>query len=76
MRMSMTSALLALWHAALRHPRPFGSDEKFLYVVDRQAVLHVLDVATDGTVSENRRPPFNLGLPAGTVPLGLAVLTK
>jgi Lactonase, 7-bladed beta-propeller len=49
--------------------------EEFLYVLDRKRVLHVLDVAADGTVSENRAP-FSLGLPAGTVPLGLAVLRK
>jgi len=49
--------------------------EKFLYVVDRQGVLHVLDVATDGTLSESHEP-FNLGLPLDTVPLGLAVVSK
>jgi len=48
---------------------------QFLYVLDRLAVLHVLNVAADGTVSENL-PPLNLGLPSGTVPLGLAVLMK
>jgi hypothetical protein len=50
--------------------------EKFLYVLDRQGVLHVLDVASDGTVGENHTP-FNLNLPDNTVPpLGLAVLLK
>jgi len=34
-----------------------------------------VDVATDGTVSETREP-FNLGLPIGTVPLGVAVVSK
>jgi 6-phosphogluconolactonase (cycloisomerase 2 family) len=47
----------------------------FLYVLDRLAVLHVLNVNTDGTVTENLTP-YNLGLPTGTVPLGLAVLIK
>jgi hypothetical protein len=47
----------------------------FLYVLDRLGVLHVLNVASDGTVMENLTP-FNLGLPSGTVPLGLAVLMK
>jgi 6-phosphogluconolactonase (cycloisomerase 2 family) len=51
---------------------PTGS---FLYVLDRVGVLHVLDVAADGTASENRAP-YNLSLPAGTVPLGVAVLRK
>jgi DNA-binding beta-propeller fold protein YncE len=49
--------------------------EKFLYVLDRQGVLHILDVATDGTLAESREP-FNLGLPAGTVPLGVRVVAK
>lgn len=50
--------------------------EKFLYVLDRQGVLHVLDVASDGTVAENHSP-FNLQLPDNTVPpLGLAVVLK
>lgn len=50
--------------------------EKFLYVLDRQGVLHVLDVASDGTVAENHTP-FNLQLPDNTVPpLGLAVVMK
>jgi 6-phosphogluconolactonase (cycloisomerase 2 family) len=50
--------------------------EKFLYVLDRQGTVHVLDVATDGTISEPR-PAYNLGLPDNTVPpLGLAVALK
>jgi Lactonase, 7-bladed beta-propeller len=48
---------------------------QFLYVLDRLGVLHVLDVASDGTVTENHTP-YNLGLPAGTVPLGVQVLMK
>lgn len=48
---------------------------KFLYVLDRLGVLHVFDIAADGTVAENHTP-FNLGLPAGTVPLGVSVLLK
>ena len=50
--------------------------EKFLYVLDRQGTVHVLDVAADGTISENR-PAYNLGLPDNRVPpLGLAVALK
>jgi 6-phosphogluconolactonase (cycloisomerase 2 family) len=50
--------------------------EKFLYVLDRHGVLHVLDVAADGTVAENH-VAYNLGLPDNTVPpLGIAVLMK
>ena len=48
---------------------------KFLYVLDRVGVLHIFDIAADGTVAENHTP-FNLGLPAGTVPLGVSVLMK
>lgn len=48
---------------------------KFLYVLDRLGVLHVFDIAADGTVAENHTP-FNLGLPSGTVPLGVSVLMK
>ncbi|MBZ5703867.1 MAG: lactonase family protein [Acidobacteriia bacterium] len=48
---------------------------KFLYVLDRNGFLHVFDVAADGTVTENHAP-FNLGLPASTVPLDVAVLMK
>ena len=48
---------------------------KFLYVLDRLGLLHVLNVNSDGTVTENLAP-FSLGLPTGTVPLGLAVLSK
>jgi 6-phosphogluconolactonase (cycloisomerase 2 family) len=53
----------------------FDVTEKFLYVLDRNGVLHVLNVASDGTLTETITP-YNLGLPAGTVPLGLAVLSK
>ena len=48
---------------------------QFLYVLDRLGVLHVLNVNADGTVTENLTP-YSLGLPSGTVPLGLAVLSK
>lgn len=48
---------------------------QFLYVLDRLGVLHVLNVNSDGTVTENLTP-YSLGLPSGTVPLGLAVLSK
>jgi hypothetical protein len=54
----------------------FDPTETFLYVLNRHGKLHVLDVAADGTLTENHTP-FNLGLPDGTVPpLGLAVLRK
>ncbi len=46
---------------------------KFLYVLDRVGTLHVLNINSDGTVVENLAP-YNLGLPSGTVPLGVAVL--
>lgn len=48
---------------------------KFLYVLDRVGVLHIFDIASDGTVAENHTP-YNLGLPAGDVPLGVQVLMK
>jgi hypothetical protein len=48
---------------------------KFLYVLDRTGVLRILDVLADGTVS-NTRTPVSLNLPAGTTPIGLAVLSK
>jgi 6-phosphogluconolactonase (cycloisomerase 2 family) len=48
---------------------------QFLYVLDRLGVLHVFNIAADGTVSENLTP-YNLGLPSGTVPLGVSVLMK
>lgn len=48
---------------------------KFLYVVDRKGSLHVLDIASDGTLSEPRAAT-NLGFAAGTVPQGLVVLSK
>jgi hypothetical protein len=48
---------------------------KFLYVLDRNGLLHVFDILSDGTVAENHTP-YNLGLPAKTVPLGLAVVMK
>jgi hypothetical protein len=48
---------------------------QWLYVLDRLGVVHVFDIASDGTVAENHTP-FNLGLPSGTTPLGLQVLMK
>jgi hypothetical protein len=54
----------------------FDPTESFLYVLNRHGLLHVFDVAADGTLAENHTPS-NLGLPDGTVPpLGLAVLRK
>ena len=50
--------------------------ETFLYVLNRHGLLHVLDVANDGTLKESHTP-YDLGLPDGMVPpLGLAVLRK
>ncbi len=48
---------------------------QFLYVLDRLGLLHVLNIARDGTVTESLTP-YNLGLPSGTVPLGVQVLMK
>jgi DNA-binding beta-propeller fold protein YncE len=48
---------------------------KFLYVLDRNGYVHVFDIAANGQVSENHTP-YNLNLPAGTVPLGLTLLQK
>ncbi|HKS72346.1 MAG TPA: beta-propeller fold lactonase family protein [Terriglobales bacterium] len=48
---------------------------QWLYVLDRLGVVHVFDIASDGTVAENHTP-YNLGLPSGTTPLGLQVLMK
>jgi len=54
----------------------FDPSETFLYVLNRHGLLHVFDVAADGTLAENHTP-YNLALPDGTVPpLGLAVLRK
>ena len=54
----------------------FDPTETFLYVLNRRGLLHVLDVAGDGSLAENHTP-YNLALPDGTVPpLGLAVLRK
>ena len=54
----------------------FDPTESFLYVLNRQGLLHVFDVSVDGTLSENHTP-YDLGLPDGAVPpLGLAVLRK
>jgi 6-phosphogluconolactonase (cycloisomerase 2 family) len=48
---------------------------KFLYVLDRLGVVHIFDILADGTVNEGH-PTYNLGLPAGDVPLGMQVLLK
>ena len=48
--------------------------EKFLYVLTG-TTLHVLSVATDGTLTETVTPR-PLGVPSGTVPAGLATLLK
>ena len=54
----------------------FDPSETFLYVLNRQGKLHVLDVEADGTLTDSRHP-YDLALPDGTVPpLGLAVLRK
>jgi DNA-binding beta-propeller fold protein YncE len=50
---------------------PTGS---FLYVVDRNHLLHVINVLSDGTLSETITP-VTLSMPAGETPVGLAVLS-
>jgi 6-phosphogluconolactonase (cycloisomerase 2 family) len=65
----------AMGTGALTSHMHLDPTEKFLYVLDRTAILHVFDVAADGTITENHAP-YNLGLPFGTVPLGVAVLLK
>lgn len=44
----------------------------FLYVVDRLGSVHVLPIDSNGMVSEPNAP-YSLGVPAGTVPLGVIV---
>ncbi|HEV2176084.1 MAG TPA: beta-propeller fold lactonase family protein [Terriglobia bacterium] len=46
----------------------------FLYVVGRPGRLHVLSVASDGTLTDLNT--VDLGLPAGDIPLGVAVVMK
>lgn len=46
--------------------------QRFLYVVDRVGTVHVLDINSTGQVTEPRAA-YNLGLPTGTVPLGVIV---
>jgi len=54
----------------------FDTTGHFIYVVDAiNAALHVLQVSSTGAVSEPNTP-VSLGLPAGTVPMGLAVVKK
>jgi 6-phosphogluconolactonase (cycloisomerase 2 family) len=76
----LAPVLLQHLKLAGRQPYPthvrFNPTETFLYVLNRHGLLHVLDVADDGTLQENHSP-YNLALPDGTVPpLGLAVLRK
>jgi DNA-binding beta-propeller fold protein YncE len=47
----------------------------FLYCVDRNQVLHVINVLSDGTLNETLTP-VALPTPAGTTPMGIAVLSK
>ncbi len=60
-------------------PRPahqvWDPTAAFLYVVDRNAYLHIVNADATGTLTESATP-FKLGLPAGTVPVGIAVLRK
>lgn len=50
--------------------------EKFLYALDRHGYVHVLDVASDGTLAENHAA-YGLGLPSPVVPpLGMVVALK
>jgi 6-phosphogluconolactonase (cycloisomerase 2 family) len=48
---------------------------KFLYCVDRNNVLHVINVLANGTLSETLTP-VALPTPEGTTPMGIAVLSK
>ena len=75
-------APLFLQHLKLAGTQPypthvrFDPTETFLYVLNRHGLLHVLDVAVDGTLTENHTP-YDLALPDGMVPpLGLAVLRR
>ncbi|HEV2178633.1 MAG TPA: beta-propeller fold lactonase family protein [Terriglobia bacterium] len=53
----------------------FDTTGHFIYVLDGpNQAIHILQVAANGTVTEPN-PPFALtGLPAGTVPFGMAVV--
>jgi len=46
----------------------------FLYVVDRKSTLHVINVQSNGTLSETLAP-VALPTPSGTTPMGLAVVS-
>ena len=60
-------------------PRPahqvWDPTAAFLYIVDRNAYLHILNADATGTLTENANP-LKLGLPNGTVPVGIAVVRK
>jgi len=58
-------------------PTNLGLDTtgNFLYAVDRVNTVHVLDVLSDGTLSETI-PAVALPTPTGSVPIGLAILSK
>ena len=62
--------------AALPTSMAFDTTGHFLYVVDRNGATHVLTVASGGTVTETISPVIMEGLPAGTVPLGVAAFAK
>jgi DNA-binding beta-propeller fold protein YncE len=53
----------------------FDTTGNFLYSVDRLNVLHVLNVLSDGTLSETITP-VALPTPAGSPPIGIATLSK
>lgn len=52
----------------------FDPTGKFLYAVSNQ-YLHVMNVASDGTLSESVNP-VSLNVPSGTFPYGLATVLK
>jgi sugar lactone lactonase YvrE len=53
----------------------FDTTGNFLYSVDRLNVLHVMNVLSDGTLSETITP-VALPTPAGSTPMGIATLSK
>ncbi|HEV2177214.1 MAG TPA: beta-propeller fold lactonase family protein [Terriglobia bacterium] len=62
--------------AALPTSMAFDTTGHFLYVVDRNGAIHVLNVAASGTVTEPRAPSIMAGLPSGSVPLGVTAFAK
>jgi len=53
----------------------FDTTGNYLYATDRVNVLHVMNVLSDGTLSETITP-VALPTPAGSAPVGIATLSK